>query len=58
MTRAELEVEFVGAALRWVAYELQMTDSEIGQTVGVNEGTVRRWRTRESAPTREQRARD
>jgi uncharacterized protein (DUF2384 family) len=57
MTRSELETEFVSAALGWVERDLEMTDSEIGDTLGVDQGTVRRWRNREGAPTREQRKR-
>jgi len=57
MTRTELEMEFAGAALGWVERELEMTDPEIGQTLGVDRKTIYRWRKRESAPTQEQRTR-
>ena len=35
MTRAELEMEFAGRALGWVEKELELTDPEIGQALGV-----------------------
>ncbi len=57
MTRTELEMEFAGAALGWVERELEMTDPEIGQTLGVDRKTIYRWRKRESAPAPEQRKR-
>ena len=57
MTRTELEMEFAGAALGWVERELEMTDPEIGQTLGVDRKTIYRWRKRESAPAPEQRRR-
>ena len=57
MTRAELEMEFAGAALGWVERELEMTDPEIGQALGVDRKTIYRWRKRESAPAPEQRKR-
>ena len=57
MTRTELEMEFAGATLGWVERELEMTDPEIGQTLGVDRKTIYRWRKRESAPAPEQRRR-
>jgi uncharacterized protein (DUF2384 family) len=57
MTRTELEMEFAGAALGWVERELEMTDPEIGQTLGVDRKTIYRWRKRESVPAPEQRKR-
>jgi uncharacterized protein (DUF2384 family) len=57
MTRAELEMEFAGAALGWVERELELTDLEIGQALGVDRKTIYRWRRRESAPAPEQRKR-
>jgi uncharacterized protein (DUF2384 family) len=57
MTRAELEMEFAGAALGWVERELELTDPEIGQALGVDRKTISRWRKRESAPAPEQRKR-
>ncbi|MEO5818833.1 MAG: antitoxin Xre/MbcA/ParS toxin-binding domain-containing protein [Gemmatimonadaceae bacterium] len=55
MTRAELEMEFAGAALGWVERELELTDPEIGQALGVDRKTIYRWRKLESAPAPEQR---
>jgi uncharacterized protein (DUF2384 family) len=57
MTRAELEREYAGAALGWAERELELTDVEIGQTLGVDRKTIYRWRNRESAPAPEQRKR-
>jgi DNA-binding XRE family transcriptional regulator len=57
MTRTTLETEFVGAALGWAERELEMTDPEIGQTLGVDRKTIDRWRKGESVPAREQRRR-
>lgn len=57
MTRLELEMEFAGAALGWVATALELTDPEIGHTLGVDRKTISRWRKRESAPAPEQRKR-
>lgn len=57
MTRLELEMEFAGAAISWVERELELTDPEIGQTLGVDRKTIYRWRKRESAPAPEQRRR-
>ena len=57
MSRTDLEMEFAGAALGWVARELELTDPEIGQTLGVDRKTIYRWRTRESAPAPEHRRR-
>jgi uncharacterized protein (DUF2384 family) len=57
MTRAELEMDFASAALDWVERELELTDPEIGQALGVDRKTVSRWRKRESAPAPEQRKR-
>ena len=50
-------MEFAGAALGWVERELELTDPEIGQTLGVDRKTIYRWRKRESAPAPEQRKR-
>jgi uncharacterized protein (DUF2384 family) len=57
MTRTELEMEFAGKALGWVERELELTDPEIGQALGVDRKTIYRWRKRESAPAPEQRKR-
>ena len=46
MIRTELEMEFAGAALGWVEHELEMTDPEIGQALGVDRKTIYRWRQR------------
>jgi hypothetical protein len=55
MKRAELELKFTGAALGWAADELEFSDREISQTLGVDRKTVHRWRNRESVPGPEQR---
>jgi hypothetical protein len=55
MTRTELEMEFAGVTLTWVERELELTDPEIGQALGVDRKTIYRWRKRESAPAPEQR---
>lgn len=55
MTRTELEIEFAGAALGWAERELELTDPEIAQTLGVDRKTIYRWRKQESAPAPEQR---
>jgi len=55
MKRAELELEFTGAALGWAAEELEFSEPEISQTLGVDRKTVHRWRRRESVPGPEQR---
>ena len=57
MTRAELEMEFAGETIGWAGRELELTDLEIGQTLGVDRKTVHRWRKHESAPAPEQRKR-
>lgn len=55
MKRAELELDFTGAALGWAAEELEFSEPEISQTLGVDRKTVHRWRRRESVPGPEQR---
>jgi uncharacterized protein (DUF2384 family) len=50
-------MEFAGAALKWAERELEMTDPEIGQALGVDRKTIHRWRKRESAPAPEHRKR-
>lgn len=57
MTRTDLEMEFAGAALGWAERELELSDPEIGQALGVDRKTIYRWRRRESAPAPEQRKR-
>ncbi len=57
MTRSELEMEFAQKALGWVERELELTDPEIGQALGVDRKTIYRWRKRESTPGPEQRKR-
>ena len=57
MTRTELEMEFAGTTLGWVERELELTDPEMGQAIGVDRKTIYRWRKRESAPAPEQRKR-
>lgn len=57
MKRAELELEFVGAALGWAAKELEWSEPEISQALGVDRKTLHRWRTRASVPAPEQRKR-
>ncbi len=53
--RSELELEFTGAALGWAAEELEFSEPEISQTLGVDRKSVHRWRRRESVPGPEQR---
>ncbi len=55
MTRSQLEKEFAGAALGWAQRELELTEAELGQALGVDRKTIRRWREGESAPAPEQR---
>ncbi|HEX6808458.1 MAG TPA: antitoxin Xre/MbcA/ParS toxin-binding domain-containing protein [Gemmatimonadaceae bacterium] len=55
MARLQLEKDFASTTLGWAERELELTDPEIGQTLGVDRKTVHRWRKRESAPRPEQR---
>ena len=57
MNRAQLEQEFAGAALSWATEELEWSEPEISQALGVDRKTLHRWRTRESVPAPEQRKR-
>lgn len=57
MTRTELEMEFAGTTLGWVERELELSDPEIGQALGVDRKTISRWRKRESVPAPEHRKR-
>jgi uncharacterized protein (DUF2384 family) len=57
MARAQLERKLAGDAVAWAEQELELSDPEIGQALGVDRKTVYRWRQRESAPRPEQRKR-
>jgi uncharacterized protein (DUF2384 family) len=57
MKRAELELEFAGATLDWAAEELEWSEPEISQALGVDRKTLHRWHTRTSVPAPEQRKR-
>lgn len=57
MSRAELELDFAGAALSWAERELELSDQELGRALRVDRKTIYRWRRRETAPAPEQRRR-
>lgn len=49
--RALLEMEYADATVSWAREALELTDSEVGQALGVDRRTIQRWRDRRSAPS-------
>lgn len=54
--RADLELEIVSTILEWYRTVAEYTSSELGEMLGVNERTVKRWTQKETLPAPEQRA--